>query len=234
MKRCTCAALLALATTCLLTGCGKTTPPIDAADTIFTGGEIVTLDDKLPGAEALAVKGAKIVAVGTRADVEKAHKGPSTIVVDLGGKTLLPGFLDAHSHYINSLTVANQVNLYAPPAGPGKDPASIVAELVKYRDANQIAKGEVIQAYGYDENVMPSGRLLNRDDLDKALPDNPVLVGHVSMHGAVLNSAALKKWGINAATKTPPGGVIVRKPGTNEPWGLIMETAYMPVFASLP
>ena len=57
--------------------------------------------------------------------------------------------------------------------GPGKDPESIVAELVKYRDANKIPKGEVIQAYGYDENVMPKGRQLNRDDLDKALPDNP-------------------------------------------------------------
>jgi predicted amidohydrolase YtcJ len=75
---------------------------------------------------------------------------------------------------------------------------------------------------------MPDGRLLNRDDLDKALPDNPVLVGHVSMHGAVLNSAAMKKWGISAKTKTPPGGVIVRKPGTQEPYGLIMEIADLP------
>ena len=198
---------IALLTACLLTGCGKSqesTPPpaaqaaqqqVDAAETIYTGGEIVTVNDKQPSAEALAVKGGKIVAVGTRADVEKAHKGANTVVVDLGGKALLPGFLDAHSHYISSLTVANQVNLYAPPAGPGKDPASIVAELVKFRDANKIPKGEVIQAYGYDENVMPNGRLLNRDDLDKAFPDNPVLVGHVSMHGAVLNSAAMKKWG---------------------------------------
>ena len=231
-----------------LAGCGKsqeaapqpaaratsTPPQIDAAETIYTGGEIVTVNDKQPGAEALAVKGGKIVAVGTRADVEKAHKGANTVVVDLGGKALLPGFLDAHSHYISSLTVANQVNLYAPPAGPGKDPASIVAELVKYRDTNKIPKGEVIQAYGYDENVMPNGRLLNRDDLDRAFPDNPVLVGHVSMHGAVLNSAAMKKWDISAKTKTPPGGVIVRKPGTQEPYGLIMETAYLPIFASLP
>ena len=237
---------IALLTACLLSGCGRSqesTPPqaaqaaqpqVDAAETIYTAGEIVTVNDKQPSAEALAVKGGKIVAVGTRADVEKAHKGANTVVVDLGGKALLPGFLDAHSHYISSLTVANQVNLYAPPAGPGKDPASIVAELVKYRDAKKIPKGEVIQAYGYDENVMPNGRLLNRDDLDKAFPDNPVLVGHVSMHGAVLNSAAMKKWGISAKTKTPPGGVIVRKPGTQEPYGLIMETAYLPIFASLP
>ena len=237
---------LAVAAACLLPGCDKppdpapplasqaAQPQVDPADTIYTGGDIVTMNDLQPSAEALAVKGGRIVAVGTRADVEKAHKGAGTKLVDLGGKTLLPGFLDAHSHYINSLTVANQVNLYAPPAGPGKDVASIVAELVKYRDAHRIPKGEIIQAYGYDENVMPKGQLLNRDDLDKALPDNPVLVGHVSMHGAVLNSAAMKKWNVTAQTKTPSGGVIVRKPGTHEPYGLIMETAYLPIFASLP
>lgn len=237
---------LALASIVLLAGCGKREEPAspqasqvapmqaDTADTIYTGGDIVTVNDQQPSAEALAVKAGKIVAVGPRAEVEKAYKGAGTQVVDLGGKALLPAFLDAHSHYVSALTVANQVNVYAPPAGPGKDAASIVAELVKFRDTNKIAKGEVIQAYGYDENVMPKGQLLNRDDLDKALPDNPVLIGHVSMHGAVLNSAALKKWDISAKTKTPPGGVIVRKPGTQEPWGLIMETAYLPIFASLP
>ncbi len=227
----------------LIAGCDKPQQPpaaqtqqqqVDAADTIYTGGDIVTVNDKQPSAEALAVKGGKIVAVGGRADIEKAHKGAATKVVDLGGKALLPGFLDAHSHYVSSLTVANQVNVYAPPAGPGKDAESIVAELVKFRDANRIPQGEVIQAYGYDENVMPKGQLLNRDHLDKALPDHPVLVGHVSMHGVVMNSAAMKKWNVSAETKTPPGGVIVRKPGTQEPWGLIMETAYLPIFASLP
>ena len=147
---------------------------------------------------------------------------------------MLPSFIDAHGHYINALTVANQVNLYAPPAGPGTDPDAIVAELARFRDAKKIPAGELIQAYGYDENVMPEGNLLNRDHLDRAFPDNPVLVGHVSMHGAVLNSAALKKYGYSAAYKTPPGGVVVRKPGTNEPYGLIMETAYLPVFSALP
>jgi predicted amidohydrolase YtcJ/heat shock protein HslJ len=76
---------------------------------------------------------------------------------------------------------------------------------------------------------MPDGRLLNRDDLDEAFPDNPVRVDHVSMHGAVMNSLALQRYGISAETETPQGGVIVRKPGTEEPWGLIMETAFLPV-----
>jgi hypothetical protein len=223
-----------------LAACSKAPPappPLDpaaVADTLYVGGDIVTVNDAQPTAEALAVKDGRILAVGARADLEKAHQGAATKVVDLAGKALLPGFLDAHSHYFSALTVANQVNVYAPPAGPGKDVDSIVAALVQFRDANKVPAGTVIQAYGYDENVMPGGRHLNRDDLDKALPDNPVVVGHVSMHGGVMNSAALKQYGISAATKTPPGGVIVRKPGTQEPYGLIMETAWIPVVALLP
>jgi len=155
-------------------------------------------------------------------------------VVDLQGKTLLPGFIDPHSHYINSLMVANQVNVFAPPAGPGADVDSIVAALKDFRDARQIPEGEMIMAYGYDDTLMPDGRTLSKEDLDTDFPDNPVMVQHVSLHGAVLNSAAMRKYGISAETVTPPGGVIVRKEGSSEPDGLLMETAFLPIFASLP
>jgi len=90
------------------------------ADIIYSGGSIVTVNELQPQVEAVAVRGGKIVAVGYRDEVMKL-KGTKTRLIDLGGKTLLPGFLDAHSHYFSSLTVANQVNVYAPPAGPGKD-----------------------------------------------------------------------------------------------------------------
>jgi len=202
----------------------------EVADAIYLGGDIVTMNDRQPSAEALAVRNGRILAVGTRADV-LALQGNSTRLIDLNGKTLLPGFLDAHSHYSNSLLVANQCKLYAPPAGPGRDVPAIVAALKAFAAQRQIPPGEMILGYGYDENVMPDGRHLNRDDLDAAFPDNPVRVDHVSMHGTVMNSLALKKYGITAATKTPPGGIIVRKPGTDEPWGLIMETAFLPVIS---
>ncbi|MCU0707556.1 MAG: amidohydrolase family protein [Pirellula sp.] len=200
------------------------------ADVIFHNGPILTMAGDQPTyAEALAVDDGKIALVGRIDEVLKL-KGNSTKIVDLGGKALLPGFLDAHSHYANSLLVATQCKLYAPPSGPGKDVPSIIAELKRYAADRQIPKGELILGYGYDDTVMPEGRLLNRDDLDEAFPENPVRIDHVSMHGAVMNSLALKKYGISAETKTPPGGVIVRKPGTEEPWGLIMETAFLPVF----
>ena len=200
-----------------------------SAQIIFHGGSILTMaGDKPAYVDALAVKDGRIVFAGDR-DQALALKSDATRVVDLAGKALLPAFIDAHGHYINSLLVANQAKLYAPPSGPGKDVPSIIAELKKFASERNIPKGELIMGYGYDDSVMPDGRLLNRDDLDAAFPDNPVRVDHVSMHGAVMNSLALKKYGISAETETPPGGVIVRKPGTNEPWGLIMETAFLPV-----
>ena len=215
----------------MLMSCNQTSKK-DAitADIIYFGGDIITMEGNQPiYAEAIAVKDGKIIFVGKKTESDKL-KGENTILTNLEGKTLLPGFLDAHSHYINSLLVANQCKLYAPPSGPGKDVESIIIALKAFAAERKIPKGELIMGYGYDENVMPKGKLLNRDDLDKAFPDNPVRIDHVSMHGCVLNSLALKKYGISAVTTTPPGGVIVRKPGTNEPYGLIMEMAFMPIF----
>ena len=204
------------------------------AQTIYLGGEIITLDDEQLLAEALAVNNGSIVAVGSRESVEGSYRGPETEIVDLQGKTLIPAFIDAHSHYMHALSAADQAQVYAPPAGPGRDVDSIIQSIEAFRTERAVPPGQIVQAYGYDDTVMPDGRLLNREDLDLAFPDNPVIVGHVSMHGAVLNSAALELYGISSETETPPGGVIVRKPGTSEPYGLIMETAYIPIFASLP
>ncbi|MCV7177674.1 amidohydrolase [Mycolicibacterium sphagni] len=204
------------------------------ADLIYTGGDLVTIDDHNPWASALAVRDGHITAVGDHDEVLAAHRGPATRVVDLDGATLLPGFLDPHSHYINSLSVANQVNVFAPPAGPGSDVGTIVNALRSFRDAHRVPPGEMIIAYGYDDTLMPGGRTLHKEDLDVDFPANPVLVGHVSMHGAVLNSAAMRIFGITAETPTPPGGVIVRKEGSTEPDGLVMETAFLPIFAAMP
>jgi len=201
----------------------------ELADTIYCKGSIITMAGKEPVyVEALAVKGGIIIFAGDENEA-LTLKTEATKIVDLDGKALLPGFLDGHSHYINSLLVANQCKLYAPPFGPGKDVPSIIAALKKFATDRSIPKGEFIMGYGYDDSAMSEGRLLNRDDLDEAFPDNPVRVDHVSMHGVVLNSLALIKYGISAETEPPPGGVIVRKPGTQEPWGLIMETAFLPI-----
>ena len=207
---------------------------MEAADTINLADDIVTMQRSQPTATALAVRAGRICAVGERTDILGAQRGPSTTIVDLDGAALLPGFIDPHSHYINSLSVANQVNVFAPPAGPGADVASIVQALRAFHDSHPTQPGEMLVAFGYDDTMMPQGQTLGRDDLDPYFPDIPVVVGHVSMHGAVLNGAALRKFGITADTATPPGGVIVRKAGSDEPDGLVMETAFLPVFAAMP
>ena len=226
----------------LFTSCkdnSKTTPsedgnaavaePYKLQQTVYYGGDILTMAGDTPNyVEAVVQREGRIIYTGSKADAMARFEGKADFV-DLEGKTMLPGFMDAHSHYINSLLVANQCQLYAPPSGPGKDIESIIATLKTFAKERNIQKGDMIMGYGYDDTVMPDGNLLNRDILDEAFPDNPVRVEHVSMHGCVLNSLAMKKYGISSATKTPPGGVIVRKPGTQEPYGLIMETAFLPI-----
>ncbi len=205
----------------------------EPADTIYHGGNIVTVDEKNPSAEAIAVKGGKIVAVGKKVDVLQ-FKGDATKVIDLGGKTMVPGFLDGHSHFINCLQVAQQANCFAPPAGPGKSIKDIIEAMKSHQKSFNIPKGEFIIGYGYDGNELTDKREMTAADLDAAFPDNPVFVGHVSLHGAVCNSSALKKFNITKDTPTPKGGVINRKPGTTEPEGLLMEAAWLPIFSSMP
>ncbi len=208
--------------------------PASAANAIYFGGGIITMEgDSAHYAEAIAVKDGKIVFVGSKADAEKM-KGDSTVMNDLQGKTLLPGFIDPHSHFINALSISSQANCSPSPVGEANDVNGIIAALTKLKSDKKIPDGELIMGYGYDENAMPNGTTLNRDDLDKAFPNNPIMVLHFSLHGAVLNSKALKNYGISDKTVTPAGGVLIRKRGTNEPYGLIMETAFLPIFSQLP
>jgi predicted amidohydrolase YtcJ len=226
----------ALLVVMILAACNNTTNTSSngTADAIYFGGDIITMEgDSATYAEAVAVTDGKIVFVGSKADAEKM-KGDSTAMHDLQGKTLLPGFIDPHSHFMFSLAMTTQANCFAPPVGPAKDSDGIIAALKELKEKKNIPAGELITGYGYDENQMPNGRLLNRDDLDKVSTEHPVMVIHVSGHGCVLNTAGLKKFGINASTVTPEGGIIIRKPGTKEPYELIMETAYLPVFSNLP
>src|SRR5262249_22203573 len=144
------------------------------AERIFRGGTIVTVSESVVIAEAVAVAGGKIIAVGSDADV-MAHMGDRTEVTELDGKTLIPGFIDPHSHFISSLAMADQANVSAPPVGPASNPDEIVAELQKFAAARKLKKGDLLIGYGYDPSLMPAGQELSRDILDAAFPDNPVL-----------------------------------------------------------
>src|SRR6056297_329488 len=208
--------------------------PNSTSTTVYYDGDILTMAGDAPNyAEALVESDGKILYVGS---IEKAMEiaGPDLLMANLQGKTLMPSFIDPHSHFINSLGMSTQANCSPSPVGNADDVAGIIKALTNLKNEKNISDGELIMGYGYDDTVMPEGNLLNRDNLDAAFPNNPVMVIHVSLHCAVLNSKAIEQYGVSDKTETPPGGIIVRKPGTNEPYGLIMETAFLPIFANLP
>ena len=207
--------------------------PAAPPERIIRGGSIVTVNPAQPTAAALAIADGKIIAVGDEADVLRL-KGPNTEVSDLGGRTLVPGFVDGHSHFASAVDVQVQALCASPPAGPCASVADVVAQLQKLRARRTIAPGGFVIGFGYDPDLLAEKRGPTRQELDAAFPDNPVILVHVSGHGAMLNSRALARFNISAATPTPSGGVIGREPGGNEPSGLLFETAFLPIFSNLP
>jgi predicted amidohydrolase YtcJ len=219
----------------LLAACGRIEDQqTENSAAVYYGGEIITMAGDTPQyVEAVVVKDGLIIFAGPSDEAMKvAGKGHQ--MINLNNATLLPGFIDPHSHFINSLGMSSQANCSPSPVGQADDVPGIIKALSSLKNEKNIPDGALMMGYGYDDTVMPDGRLLNRDDLDQAFPNHPVMVLHVSLHGAVLNSMAMQKFSITNETETPPGGIIVRKPGTNEPYGLIMETAFLPIFGQLP
>jgi predicted amidohydrolase YtcJ len=198
-----------------------------AADSIWSGGPILTMNDQAMRAEAVAVAGGKIVAVGRRADVMKL-KGPNTQMVDLQGRTLVPGFVDAHGHVVVGGLQALSANLLAPPDGQVRDIASLQQTLRDWAKANAAAveKARVIIGFGYDPSQLKEQRHPTKEELDAVSLEIPILIVHQSSHLAAVNSATLKAMGYDASSKDPAGGVIRRKAGSTEPDGTLEETAF--------
>jgi len=203
------------------------------AERIIRGGPIVTVNPAQPTAAAVAIAAGKIVAVGPEAEVMKLA-GPATEVIDLAGRTLVPGFIDGHSHFMSLVDVQTQALCASPPAGPCTTVADVIAALEKVQERRKIGPGKFVMGFGYDPELLAEKRAPTKQELDAAFPDNPVILVHVSGHGAMLNSKALAAYSITAATPTPPGGVIGREPGSNEPDGLLFETAFLPIFSQVP
>jgi len=203
------------------------------ADVIYTDGPILSMVEGQPAAEALAVRNGRIAAVGTKSEVMKL-RGPGTKVVVLGKRALLPGFIDPHSHFLAAVVVADWANVSLPPVGPVRSIPDILAALRKQAARQKAKPGDWVIGYGYDSIGLAEKRDINRRDIDAAFPENPVMLLHVSGHGAVFDSKALELLQVGPGTPTPPGGIIVREPGGNQPAGLVMEMAFLPLEPKLP
>lgn len=188
-----------------------------SADTILYNGNIITVDPNQPRAQAIAIIGDKILDVGSNDQIKKYANG-FTKKVDLGGKTVVPGFIDAHSHPASSgRRHLRNVNC---------DLRSITAiqDAIKKRAATT-PKGSWVSGFLYDDTKTVEGRFINRYDLDAVAPDHPVYIGHRGGHTAYVNSRALAVVGYDKDSPDPPGGQIDRDPATGEPTGLLKETA---------
>ena len=200
------------------------------ADTMYTGGPIVTVDDALGTVEAVALKDGRILAAGTRSELE-AHIGADTETVDLEGRTLAPGFVDGHVHVAGLGLQAIGANLLAPPDGQVETIDDVVESMKAWAErSGDDERFGWIFGMGYDDAVLAEGRHPTRDDLDRVSADQPVIAIHISGHFAAVNSAGLAKIGYTADTPDPEGGIIRRRPGSQEPNGVLEELAAIPVF----
>jgi predicted amidohydrolase YtcJ len=189
-----------------------------SADTIVHNAKIYTVNADHPWAEALAIQGDKIVAVGTETEVEKFRKR-STKLIDAGGQLVLPGFVDSHIHFLDGSLSLGRVNLEG-----AKDVADIQQRLREY--AAKHPGKDWILGRGWDYAMFGAAALPNKKDLDELFPDRPAYLEGYDGHTYWANSKALALAGITKDTPNPPNGVIVRDPATGEATGALKEAAH--------
>lgn len=187
-----------------------------AADLMIIHAKVWTVDQTRPTAQAVAVLGDRIVAVGSDGDIE-AWRGPDTKVIDAGSKLLLPGFNDAHVHFVSGGLQLDNVQLND--ATSSEEFVRRIAEQVK-----KTAKGEWVQGGDWDETKWNPPQLPTKEMIDPVSPDTPVFLWRYDGHSALANSVVLRLAGITAQTPDPPGGVIVRDTQGN-PTGDLKDAA---------
>jgi predicted amidohydrolase YtcJ len=217
--------------TIILISCEKNQTLVDAISTVYYNGDIITMQGDQPSyAEALVVKDGKISYTG---DSDKAMEiaGVGHKMMDLKGKTLLPGFIDGHAHFANFGVQAIGAQILPPPdAGANNIPALIDILNQWNTEENRALTGWIFGS-GFDDSVLEEKRFPTKEDLDKVSTEFPIMIIHISGHFASLNSKGLELLGITSETKDPEGGIIRRLPNSNEPNGVLEELAAIPYYA---
>ena len=194
-------------------------------DTILVNGRIHTVDPSRPEAEAIAVCGERIGAVGSSAEI-RALAGPETRVIDLAGRRVVPGFNDAHVHFIDGADELVGVNLR-----PATDEADLARRLAAH--VAQVPKGRWVLGGYWDHEAWPSQALPTHRAIDSATPDHPVFVQRLDGHMGLANSVAMKLAGVTRDTRSPDGGTIVRD-AKGEPTGIFKDNAMGLITRAIP
>lgn len=228
--------LFSLLILALISSCkDKNNKVSDSSETAFQlyyNGNILTMESEKPEyAEAVVTQDGKIVFVGSKEEAEENYAKANKI--DLKGKTMLPGFIDPHSHFGMVSNTMGQVDLNPPPVGEVATIAGLLRKIETYKSEHNIPDGDWIFGWGYDESQLTEKRHLNKMEIDSVLPNNPVYLVHTSGHMGVANSMALEKMKVTAATENPEGGSIARLPNSKEPSGLVQETAMYPFVGNM-
>jgi len=194
------------------TGCSQP----EKADLVITGGVVITADSLSPHAEAIAVRGNRIVAVGTEKEISRYVDPQSTKVIDAAGRTVMPGFNDAHAHF--GPVDPDYIELrYV------TDPAVITQKVLEQVERSQ--KGQLIYGGHWEHEMFTTRQWPAKELIDAVSPDNPVVLRRTDGHSALVNSYVLKQSGITRKTPDPFGGEIMRDPVTGEPTGILKESA---------
>jgi hypothetical protein len=197
-------------------------PTVEPASLILRNGKVVTVDEARPEAQAIAIRGDRIAAVGTNAEIER-YIGPATKVIDLAGQLAIPGLIESHGHFMGLGQSKMTLDLM-----DVKDWSEIVSMVASA--AKQAKPGEWIIGRGWHQEKWASVPQPNvegfpfHDALSKVSPNNPVMLTHASGHASFVNAAAMAAAGLTGKTPDPPGGEIL-KDRTGRPIGLLRETA---------
>ena len=194
------------------------------ADTILHNAQVITMDPELKNAQSIAIKDGLILSVGSN-DQIRHFKGKETKSHDLNGKTVVPGFIDSHGHFSIVAQTLNYANLAPSPIGNSNSIPQLVEEMKRFWQDKKVAEGQWLIGTGYDDSLLAEGTHPTRHDLDKISTTQPIVIIHASYHLAVVNSKGLELLGFNADTPDPNGGKIVREQGSNQPNGVLEETA---------
>jgi predicted amidohydrolase YtcJ len=206
----------------------------DASTAVFTGGPILTIDDAMPTAEAVAVRNGVIVAVGSL-DAARAAAGRGARTVNLDGRTLLPGFFDPHGHVAMVGLQARYANLLPAPDGQGDDIPALQRITRDWMNAHEalVRDTQLVIGFGYDDSQLKEHRHPTGEELDAISDTVPILFLHQSGHLGAANGAALAAAGVTASTPDPDGGAFRRKDGSQQPNGVMEETALFAVMGVL-
>ena len=195
---------------------------------VYYKGDILTIEGEHPEyLDDLVVKEYKILFTGSDEEaMEIAGEGHQ--MINLNGKTMLPGFIDGHAHFSNFAGQAIGAQLLPPPDAGAKDIDTIIALLKEWNTPENRALTGWIFGTGFDDSVIEEKRFPTKQDLDKVTPDFPIMITHISGHFAVVNSKGLEVLGITSESKNPEGGIIRREKNSNEPNGVLEELAAIP------